>query len=56
MSLSAANTTVQPVDAQTQPSLATYLPQCIYVALAGWSTWQYVATLLLSIVAYDQCK
>ncbi|KAF9872397.1 cytochrome p450 61 [Colletotrichum karsti] len=48
------DTTAQPVLNQTWLSTTSQLQSAVPNILKGWSTWQYVVTILLGAVLYDQ--
>jgi hypothetical protein len=51
-----ATPSAQPERPQTWPFSTSDLQCTLPGFLAGWSTWQYVLTVLLGVVVYDQGK
>ncbi|OAA70919.1 cytochrome P450 [Akanthomyces lecanii RCEF 1005] len=54
MSVNGSNSTSLPFTALPLPSQIEQVQQLLFAAVAGWSTWQYVVTVILGVVAYDQ--
>lgn len=50
------NVTSQPELAQTCVTSMCRLQNGLLAFVSGWAAWQYVVTVLLGVIIYDQCK
>jgi hypothetical protein len=47
---------IEDVSQRMNPTTLSQVGDLISQFFAGWSNWQIAVTILLTLVAYDQCK